>query len=229
MMDIFNQYIEEKTEGQIKITAKIYRNFYNRLFSYISNNRELDKYQKNDFLKLLQKFNIKTVSNFTVVKSSIRDWIAWMSQKGLMTEEQVNVFSNIQFSDLEFSSIYDLYYFKNFDELYTVLEQVVELHLQGNEDDGEFDTLRCAIYLSWYGFEVEELVEILKEDVNFIDSTIYKKKNDTFVKIGYKAMSYIHEYAKANSYRSRKFGRSTGVEMRYKESEYLFRSCKSAK
>ena len=227
-MDAVSLFLEEKTKGKSDRSTEIYKNFYNRIVSYFPQDKSFNQYTKDDFVKILSQLNAKAVGNFTSAKSNIRDYIIWMIQNGEMTEEQLNNFSEIQYNDIDFSDSYLTYYFKNFDELFSVLEQTIECHLGDNDEDGEFDTLRCAAYLSWFGFTVKELTSILKDDVSYINSVVYKGEDRTPIRIGEKSMSYVYEYAERKSYRSRKFGRLDGVEMHYKDSKFLFRSYKSS-
>lgn len=226
-MKKIEQFLELKTANQTESSAHTYRNFYNRVEAYFPEGKTMEQLTKDDFIRILSNLNTKAVGNFTVAKSNLKDYVEWMVQQGCMNTNQLYEFSNILYDDLDHSNSFMLYYFKNFNELYSVLEQTIGCHLGENEENGEFDTLRCAVYLSWYGFTLEELTIIKKSDVSFRDCVIYKGLQRVPIRIGDNAMSYIRNYAERESYRSRKSGRADGVEMRYKNSEFLFRSCKS--
>ncbi len=226
-MKILEQFLKEKMDHQTEKSARVYQNLYRRVETYFPEGKTPEQFTKEDFIWILSNMNTKAVGNFTVVKSQIKNYIEWMVQQGYMTTAQLDEFTGILYNDLDHSSSFLLYYFKNFDELYSILEQTIECHLGDNEEDGEFDTLRCAIYLTWFGFSIEEITNILKSDISPIGSIIYKGKEKIPVRIGEKCMSYIRDYANRESYRSRKFGRADGSEIRYKDSKFLFRSCKS--
>lgn len=226
-MKNIEQFLELKTANQTENSSHTYRNFYNRVAVYFPEGKTMEQLTKDDFIRILSNLNTKAVGNFTVAKSNLKDYIEWMVQQGSMSIEQLSEFSDILYDDLDHSNSFMLYYFKNFNELYSILEQTIECHLGENEENGEFDTLRCAVYLSWYGFTLEELIMIKKSDVSLTEAMIYKGLQRKPTRIGDNAMSYIRKYAERESYRSRKFGRADGVEMRYKDSEFLFRSCKS--
>lgn len=229
-MDALNEFLAAKTEGQSEPTVKAYENFYRRMATFFPEDKSPAKFTHSDFLNILQNMNATSAGTFTVAKSSISDWVQWMIERSEMTQEQLDTLAKIQYSNLDYSDTYRTYYFRNFDELWEALDQNIGLHLDGDFDnDGEFDTFRCAVYLSWYGFTLNDIVEILKSDISPADSVIYRGKERIPVRIGDKAMNYIRDYAAKESFRSRKFGKPDGVEMRYKDSKYLFRSCKSAK
>ena len=226
-MKFLDLFLAEKTANQTDRSANVYTNFYNRVSSYFPEEKEPKDFDRADFIRILENMNAKAVGNFTVAKSNIRDFVAWMVQHEYMTEDQLNTFSDIQYYDLDSSDTFKLYYFKNFEELRSSLEQTIECHLGDFDNDGEFDTLRCAVYLSWYRFTVEELIQIMKDDVSQVEPIVYKGKDRIPIRVGEKCIDHIREYAEKESYRSRKFGRADGVEMRYKDSKFLFRSCKS--
>lgn len=229
-LDTLNEFIAAKTEGQNESTTKAYENFYRRMATLLPENKTPAEYTHSDFLNILQNMNAASTGTFTVAKSSISDWVQWMIERGEMTKEQLDILAKIQYSDLDYSDTYRMYYFRNFDELWESLDLNIGLHLAGkSDDDEEFDTLRCAVYLSWYGFTLDDIVEILKTDISNTDCVIYRKRGDVSVRIGEKAIACIRDYAEKESFRSRKFGKPDGVEVHYRNSAYLFRSCKSAK
>lgn len=229
-MESLNEFLAAKTENQNESTAKTYENFYRRMVTFFPENKKPIDFTRSDFMRILQNMNATSAGTFTVAKSYMRDWIQWMIDRGEMKQNQLDVLTKIQYCNLDYTDTYKPYYFRNFDELWESLDQSIELHLEGDLDnDGEFDTFRCAVYLSWYGFTLNEIVEILKSDISPTDPIVYRGEEHIPVRIGDKAMGYIREYAAKESFRSRKFGRPDGVEMRYKDSQYLFRSCKSAK
>lgn len=228
-MTNFERFIVERTQNQTEKSAQVYRNFYNRLQTYFPEDKPPEQHTKEDFIHIFSNMNTKSVGNFTVIKSYIRNYIEWMVQQGNMTGQQLEDFLSISYGDIDHSNPFLLYYFKNFNELYSSLKQTIECHLGDNEDDGEFDTLRCAIYLSWFGFTLEEICNIFKSDISPVEPIVYKGKDKVPIKIDEKCMDNIRDYATRESYRSRKFGKADGVEMRYKDSKFLFRSCKSGK
>lgn len=228
-MKDFDLFLAEKVTYAAENTNQAYTNRYKRIITYFPENKQPIEYAREDFLYILSQINAKSVGNFTVTKCLIADIFEWLIKQGEMTNEQLREFMEIQFYDLDHTDKYTEYYFRSFDQLHSTLEEIIEIHSQGNELDGEFDTLRCAIYLSWYGFTIKELIEILKEDINPTQPIIYKGTEKTPVHIGEKCMSYVREYAEKEAVLSRRFGRADGTLVRYKDSRYLFRSCKSEK
>lgn len=220
-------FLAEKIKDKLDVVAESYVNFYSRIDSYFPTNKEPINYVKEDFISILSSLNAKTTTNYTAAKSRIRNYFEWLMVRGEMTEEQLSEFSAIQYDDLDFSNTYLLYYFKNFGELYFALEDAIACRVKECSDDKEYDALRCAVYLTWYGFTTSEMSALLKKDIDENNLIIYKGEKKIPVHISNKkAMSCIVDYRDSVSYCAYKFGRQ--VELKYKESEFLFRSYKNS-
>lgn len=225
-MKMLELFIDEKIAGQSEKSAKVYISFYKRVKEYIPENKSPNEFTVDDYKLIFKKLNIKTVGNFKVVKSNLADYFKWLVSKDLMSNEQLEEFLKISFKDIDHIDEFALNYFKNFNELFTSLEKAIEIH--SPDDKGEFDSLRCAVYLSWFGVTVEELCEVLKEDINKSTNSIMVGNPKREIVLPDKCFRKIVEYAKSDYYESKKFGRPVLTAVHYKPSIYLFRTCRNS-
>ena len=226
-MGNLEMFLSEKIKNSSPSTAKYYTDFYKRVSSLFPTDKEPAQFEKDDFVCILTKLNARTVATFRTDKCNIIEYFKWLANRGEMTEEQIVECSNISYDDIDDSDSHRIYYFKNFNDLYSCLEDAISYKRISTEESDEYNAVRCAVYLAWYGFTLEEIVNVLKADVNEKYLIVYKGKDKVPVQISPKAMQYISKYRNSISYTSAKFGRL--VEISYKKSEYLFRSYKNEK
>lgn len=222
-------FIKDKIEGiESEQTRIVYERFYKQVEQNMPAGKAFAEYETEDFIYIFRQMSIATMQTFTSVKSKIRDYVLWLVERGEMTEKQLKDLSGIEFDDIDPTILYQKYYFKDFDELYTTLEEAIADRVKDFDDGGEFDTLRCILYLSWYGFTSEEMREILKKDIDYNNSAIFKRKSGEFVKVNSKVLHFLDKYAYSYKFTSRRYGHEDRCEVMYKVSSYLLRTDRSA-
>ena len=228
-MSNIDLFIKDKVENvESEQTRNVYERFYKQVEQNMPASKIFAEYTTEDFVYIFRQMSIATMQTFTSVKSKIKDYVIWLVEHGEMTEEQLRDLSSIEFDDIDPTILYQKHYFKNFDELYITLEEAISDRIDDDDDGGEFDTLRCILYLSWYGFTSEEMRELLKKDIDYNNSTILKRRTGELIKVNNKVLNFLDKYAYSDKFTSRRYGREDNCEVMYKVSSYLLRTDRSA-
>lgn len=195
-------------------------NFWRRvsLFEVSYKKRIEDGYSKDDFLRLLNALNSASITCFRPHKSIIRKYIEFLIDKGVLTEESVDILSSITYDDIDSSRLFELKFFKDFSSLQNTIDTT--LTDADKVDDRIFATQITAIYMAWCGLTIKEALALKKADVE--DDCIHV--GDRIIYPNPTIMKYIKEYRDAMEYHSAAKGIIT---LKYVPSEWLFRTARS--
>ncbi len=214
------------------------------IFTYVDESKsDLDEKRKRELIALLCRFwganaeidftnlsrqtliqmfatsGTMSMSAFDSIKSRVCGFTKWLCKKGICSESILTDMQSIYFFDIDRTEFYDSNYFKDFSELYTILQKVF------CSPNSEFDTFKSAAMLVWFGIEIKDLPSVLKsdlhEDAGYIVHPISKRK----IYLPENAIKQLASYKCAETFLSPKFG---GSVVAYAESQYLFRTYKNS-
>lgn len=178
----------------------------------------LDALSRQDLIQMLAESSIMSMNTFDSFKSKIKGFLKWMCDNGYCPEELLERWQSIRFSDIDRSDFYDRYYFKDYSELCDTIQDVF------GEVSSEYDTFKSAATLVWFGIDIKDLPNILKDDLNesagYIVAPVTKRK----IYLPKAAVKQLESYKNADAFVSAKFG---GCTVPYADSQYLFRSYKN--
>lgn len=177
-----------------------------------------DDLTRQDMLDIYSQLAIMKMNVFQSHKSKISDFMKWMYETGNGSIKPLEEIREIFFENVDRTAFYDTYYFENLADLNGLMEDVF------GKDVCDFSTFRCAALLVWHGIPVKHLPDILKSDFKD-DGTITDPFTGEIFHISPMVIPYLRNYRDADTFDSGKFG---GMTVPYKQTQYLFRTYKSA-
>ena len=191
-------------------------NIINRFFNMTD--VAYDDLTRQDILDIYSQLAIMKMNVFQSHKSKISDFMKWMYETGNGSIKPLEEIREIFFENVDRTAFYDTYYFENLADLNGLMEDVF------GKDVCDFSTFRCAALLVWHGIPVKHLPDILKSDFKD-DGTITDPFTGEVFHISPMVIPYLRNYRDADTFDSGKFG---GMTVPYKQTQYLFRTYKSA-
>lgn len=191
-------------------------NIINRFFNMTD--VAYDDLTRQDMLDIYSQLAIMKMNVFQSHKSKISDFMKWMYETGNGSIKPLEEIREIFFENVDRTAFYDTYYFENLADLNGLMEDVF------GKDVCDFSTFRCAALLVWHGIPVKHLPDILKSDFKD-DGTITDPFTGEVFHISSMVIPYLRNYRDADTFDSGKFG---GMTVPYKQTQYLFRTYKSA-
>ena len=191
-------------------------NIINRFFNMTD--VAYDDLTRQDMLDIYSQLAIMKMNVFQSHKSKISDFMKWMYETGNGSIKPLEEIREIFFENVDRTAFYDTYYFENLADLNGLMEDVF------GKDVCDFSTFRCAALLVWHGIPVKHLPDILKSDFKD-DGTITDPFTGEIFHISPMVIPYLRNYRDADTFDSGKFG---GMTVPYKQTQYLFRTYKSA-
>lgn len=191
-------------------------NIINRFFNMTD--VAYDDLTRQDMLDIYSQLTIMKMNVFQSHKSKISDFMKWMYETGNGSIKPLEEIREIFFENVDRTAFYDTYYFENLADLNGLMEDVF------GKDVCDFSTFRCAALLVWHGIPVKHLPDILKSDFKD-DGTITDPFTGEIFHISPMVIPYLRNYRDADTFDSGKFG---GMTVPYKQTQYLFRTYKSA-
>ena len=156
--DVMERYLSEST---LKMTAASKVNLENLLIKFfgLKPSIEFPDLTKKDLIEMYSQLNHTSTNSFITHKSKINDFAKWMYEQGYGSVQLLKDISDLQFSDINHNYLYDIYYFRDLQELWSIMEMVFE------DRGSEFDTFRSAAILVWLGIDLNDLPDMLKSDL----------------------------------------------------------------
>ena len=191
-------------------------NVINRFFNMTD--VDYDDLTRQDMLDIYSQLAIMKMNVFQSHKSKISDFMKWMYETGNGSIKPLEEIREIFFENVDRTAFYDTYYFENLADLNGLMEDIF------GKDVCDFSTFRCAALLVWHGIPVKHLPDILKSDFKD-DGTITDPFTGEVFHISPMVIPYLRNYRDADTFDSGKFG---GMTVPYKQTQYLFRTYKSA-
>lgn len=191
-------------------------NIINRFFNMTD--VAYDDLTRQDMLDIYSQLAIMKMNVFQSHKSKISDFMKWMYETGNGSIKPLEEIREIFFENVDRTAFYDTYYFENLADLNGLMEDIF------GKDVCDFSTFRCAALLVWHGIPVKHLPDILKSDFKD-DGTITDPFTGEVFHISPMVIPYLRNYRDADTFDSGKFG---GMTVPYKQTQYLFRTYKSA-
>lgn len=219
---VIDRYLDETTFNVSEI-GRI--NMYNLLtkFFNLKPSVEFAELTKIDLIEMYSNL-MQSYGSFISHKSKINDFAKWMYEEGYGSIQLLNDISSLQYSDINKEYLYQMYYFRDIEELWELMFSIF------SERGSEFDTFKSAALLVWLGIEINDLTEMLKSDLNEDDMSIVHPITKQIillpdVDLHDVIFKFLISYRDAISYDTAKFG---GCTFSYAPSSYLFRSYKNA-
>ncbi len=187
-------------------------------FFSLSPGLSLDNLTRQHLIQMLTESSIMSMNTFDSFKSKVKGFLKWLCDNGYCPEELLESWQSIRFSDIDRSDFYDRFYFKDYSDLYDTIQVVF------GDASSEYDTFKAAATLVWFGIDINDLPNILKDDLfetaGYIIAPVTKRR----IYLPKVAVKQLESYKNADAYDSAKFG---GCIVPYVESQYLFRSYKN--
>ena len=181
----------------------------------------VDGYTRQEYITLFESMNLRSASYFNYRRSAVNAYATYLIDKGLLSSDHASTILQIKFSDLsiENSSVSKKKMFYSLDELQSAIQTT--LSESDSYDPTRFDMAICALYLSWFGFDRDEIISLLKTDV--CSTGVYRK--DQLLPMPAFICTVLLRYAQAEGYEQQAKGI---IYHKYQPSQYLFRSTRLA-
>lgn len=198
------------------------------LRSYLATFRQLEEYEQKTgsiiedgvdqtwFLGFCMDIGVKSVSRFNKCRQYLAAYLRFLIQNGVHAEDSLSEVDSTVYTMMTGES--NTLFLKNLNTLKNYISLAV--HAKDVPDDTVFDQAASILYLSWYGFTKDEMRELLKSDVK--ESGVLQ--NGKLVEMEPFVMSVLHRFRDSEGFN--KEGRYLTF-VKYKPSQYLFRSAKS--
>ena len=225
---MIEQYVMDRyiAESSLKMTEMSRINFENLLtrFFNLKPSVEFADLRKADLIEMYSQLNQHSIGGFITHKSKVNDFAKWMYEQGYGSAELLRDISDLKYSDINHDYLYDIYYFRDVEELWNSMSLIFE-------DRGtEFDTFKAAAIMVWLGIDLNDLPDILKIDIDESSQSIIhpvtrQKVELPPVDLRDKILSFLVSYRDADSCDSSKLG---GSVLPYMQSKCSLRSSKHA-
>lgn len=198
------------------------------LQAYLATFQQLEEYEQKTgttiedgidqkwFLKFCAFAEVKSVSRFNKCRQYLVAYLRFLIQNDVPAEGSLSEVESSAYTMMSGGS--DTLFLKNLNTLKNYISLAV--HTKDVPDDTVFDQAACILYLSWYGFTKDEMMDLLKSDVKE-DGVL---RNGRLVEMEPFVMSVLHRFRDSEGFS--KEGRHLTF-VKYKPSQYLFRSAKS--
>ena len=168
------------------------------------------------FLDFCEYAEVKSVSRFNKCRQYLAAYLRFLIQNGAPIEDSLSEVESSVYTMMSGGS--DTLFLKNLNTLKNYISLAV--HTKDVPDDTVFDQAACILYLSWYGFTKDEMRWLLKSDVKEA-GVLHDGK---LVEMEPFVMSVLHRFRDSEGFYRE--GRHLTF-VKYKPSQYLFRSAKS--
>ena len=217
---VIERYVEESSL-KMKVKSKKSAEYLLNLFFRQKEFSQFSDLTRDDFIEMYSSLRMIEYNSFETHKSKLKDFVIWMFENGYGTQEQIDMISSLNYSDINIDYLYDMCYFSDCTDLFTTLDMVFE------ECKEEFDTFKVSAILVWMGLELEDIVNLQKSALIETEGIIiHPRTQDHLIVPAPKfIMDFLVKYRDADSYESNKMG---GRIVPYMETVYLIRSYKNA-
>ena len=153
------------------------------------------------------------------LKKLVESYFTWLSRQGVDTRAGMKSLSEIDIANLASTGTNG--YFYNSQELLAKIKSDRE-YVSKNEriEQEDYRMVSCALLLSWYGLNTDEIIKFKKSDISASNTAILVK--ESWIKIPIGVFDMLYECATAIGIN--KNNGYTTVFHRYEDSEFLFRT-----
>lgn len=218
---IYQQFMDDIENGIVKlpkasmfesIWAKVLR-FQDEKKIYLENG-----FTRENLLDLFTFMEVRRSNTFANYKSVVMKYVKYLVDNGHISADHIKTLSDISFDNIPVNGD-KIQYFKNLAELQKSISATLEVYSKGGSKDVTIlDTQTTILYLAWFGFTEQEIIEVKKSDV--CDNGVMK--NGHLIVMPESVIKAIKRYRDSEGYK--RMGRAM-YTCSYKMSSYLVRSC----
>ena len=222
MDELIEQYAKEVSSTQTETFNSSIIYTLKRLFRVLEIT-DANKIRKKMLIDAFNKMNLRHVHAFMVYRSMIYAFFVWLEENGHVENHLAELMKSISYDDLSRNDLLEKYYFSDFADLTDHVDRAIKSCVSSDQV-AQFDIIRAACVLSWYGITPDIMVEIKKQDM--IDGTceIVHPTTKALVQLHERAYSTVARFRDADGFHSSSTS-SNGIRYyQYKDSEYLFRN-----
>lgn len=178
--------------------------------------RTLDSgFTKEEFVAMFNSMRIRHAGTFPNHKAAVMHYIRYLIANGCLPANQEQILASVTTDDLSIKNSKHIHYFKNL----AMLQEAINDSVRSSEsyDDTLYDLPSAILYLAWYGFTENEIINFRKDAV-LEDGII--KGNDK-IEMPYEICRLFERLRDADGY----YQQARGVIFhKYMYSEYLIRT-----
>lgn len=163
------------------------------------NDKDLCDFNYEEYLSMFNIRNWGIYTTFMSKKTMITSYLNYCVSNGLCDSNNLREIDRLNPTDIKQKSKFETEYYKDFDDFHNTIKNVFS-----NIDPIEYENRICNIvilYLLWYGFEKEEIINLDNKDFNYKEGTITCKDSRRIVHIDNEEVLTLFENCKnAESY-----------------------------
>lgn len=178
-------------------------------------------YSRQEYIALFASMSIRGASYFGKLRSAVKAYATYLVNQGLLSSDQPDIIGTIKFTEVghQTEKVSKTIYFHSLEELEHAIQET--LNASASYDETRFDMAICALYLAWFGFDRNEIAQLLKNDVQ--KNGILR--NGHLIPMPTSVCTILQRYCQAEGYSQQAKGI---IFHRYQPSDYLFRSTRLA-
>lgn len=209
-MDYAKDTIATKYQGFYRVWAKA-QNIEKEIGMSLD-----DPHTREEYISFMARFNARQTARFEEDALCVKAYLIFLVGKGLLPQSSVDTFASVRYKEMPVKEGGDFYY-KNIATLKEEVDRAIQNASATNIDIAVFFPSVSAIYLTWHGLQVEEILTLKKKDV--LDDRIFVGTRE--VVLPNFVMDVLKKYRDSAGY----YQQAKGVIFwPYEDSEYLFRS-----
>lgn len=164
-------------------------------------NKDLYQFSETEMITFTR--NIAYAENtFYSRKILIKSYLKWCYQKGLINEPtMITVVGSLNPDCIPKYKILDVYYFKNFKDLYDSMQERLST-TRGKlfKEKNMFAPWSVAVYLGWAGILIDDIIQIRISDINFESKEIFIRSKNKRVSISAAITELVKNCIESNDY-----------------------------
>ncbi len=216
---------EEKGLPSINPEARRYRVSYAfdemEKFEQKSGLSIVDGLTRKQYIEMFNSMMIRHSTTFTAIKTEVRVYLRYLIERGVLDSSHDDIVNSIQFEDMSVDHPHHVRYFKDLLDL----QHYIQLSLEEDksiEPKKKFEIHIAILYLAWYGFSWEEVINVKKTDV--VDGGVMR--SGELIEMAPDVVSFLEKVKASEGYMQKARG---DILRKYVPSEYLIRTERSEK
>lgn len=172
-------------------------------------------FTKEEYVSMFNSMRIRHAGTLPNHKAVVMHYVRYLIANGVLPAEQEQILASVTTDDLSIKNSKHVHYFKNLAMLQNAISDSVRA--AGNYDDTLFDLPSAILFLAWYGFTEEEIINFRKDAV-LEDGVMH---GDEKIEMPYEVCRLFERLRDADGYYQQARGL---IFHKYMYSEYLIRT-----